>query len=219
MKKKIIALSLITTMIVCNSMTVWAADTWTGSDGTSTYNKKTDGNNADSVTGDNQGGIKNVTGTYDLGTATESYNVEIVWGNMTCKMKTTGSPTSSWDAENRWYVINDFPGWESTDTGTADKITVNNRSNVAVKATFSGTVDVESGSVLKDTYGITSGSLAFTGLDGNNALNLATYEGASSVPTASSTVSVVDAIMTKAPSLKNTEGIVLGTVTVTIAKQ
>ena len=215
MKKKVIALSLITAMVVCNSMTVWAADKWSGN---GSYTLGTE-DKADEKTADSNGGKKNVTGTYDLGNATKSYNVEIVWGDMTYQMKTTGSPTSSWNGEKRWYTITNFPGWESTAPGTADKITVNNRSNVAVKATFSGTVDVTDGSVLKDTYGITSGSLSFTGLDGNDALNLATYEGAASVPTASSTVSVVDAIMTKAPSLKNTTGITLGTVTVTIAEQ
>ena len=66
MKKKIIAISIITAMVVCNSMTVLAADKWSGDKNSTTYTIGTDGNNADTVVNSDEG-QKNVNGTYVVG--------------------------------------------------------------------------------------------------------------------------------------------------------
>ena len=59
MKKKLISLCIITSMVICNSMTVLAADTWTG-------NTYTQGGGTDSSTTTNgtDSGTKTITGTF-----------------------------------------------------------------------------------------------------------------------------------------------------------
>ena len=135
------------------------------------------------------------------------------------KVDNSTETKGTWNSEKKWYDITGFDGWVSTEAGTADKITVSNKSNVAIKATFSGNIECGTGTLLRDTYGVTSGSVAFSGLENGTVLNLPTYEGAADIPTKAGTVSVTDTIITKAPSLKNETGLKLGTVTVTIAKQ
>ena len=100
MKRKIIAIGLITSMVICNSMTVWAADKW---DTTNGYVKNDDGNettSADEVSGGydetpNDTGEKNVKATFDLGNVPDVYSVNITWGAMTFKPNTTLS--GSWN--------------------------------------------------------------------------------------------------------------------------
>ena len=221
MKKNILIAILIVSMILCSSMTVFAADTWKGpydDDSSNTGYQLGTTEKADVVTSDNNGGTKNVSGTYDLSdTQQDTYNVEIVWGALTYEMATSGSASGTWTVDEStgdgYYTITDFPGWVSTSQGTADKITVNNKSNVAITATLTGNI-----SVTDTKYVVNSGTVEFTNVSGNN-LNLASYEGASSVPTADSIVSISGAGLTKAPTLNNSTGLKLGTVTVTISKQ
>lgn len=147
MKKKIIAVSLITAMVVCNSMTVWAADTWNNQSGSSKYTVGTGGTDdgdrdastlPDDALTDVNSGQKDVKGSIDLGDATASYNVTISWGALTYS-KNKGSASSVWDSGSASYNITGSDSkWNATTSGTTDKITVTNKSNVPIKATFTG---------------------------------------------------------------------------------
>lgn len=88
MNKKLIALSLICTIVICNSITVWAADTWSGNGTTNSYTKEEGG--ADSST--NNSGTKTITGTFTKDKAA-TYSVDISWEPLKFEYK----GTLSWD--------------------------------------------------------------------------------------------------------------------------
>lgn len=193
MKKKIIALSLITSMIICNSMTVLADDitTWSG------------GNN---YTNDNN---RNVTATFGLDSITDTYEVEISWGSLV--FNPTGTLSASWappqGEEDGYFNVVGHTGWESA----GDTIIVTNKSNVDVKATFT-TSTANSNCAqyyfIKPTIGIIDNDLVvpspITASDGN--------------PNNKSTrVQINSGTITKAVDTE-THYITMGTVTVSLAK-
>lgn len=151
MKKKIIAISLITVMVICNSMTVWAADTWNGTyklgmeeddPGTAedeSVNPKAD--SGDRV--DNNSGVKDVTSNFEIVGAGESYCVEIYWGSMQfTAVPTSGKLTAVWNSDIAEYTVTNHTGSWSNDTG-ANLITVVNKSNVDITAKFNPVIDQE----------------------------------------------------------------------------
>jgi hypothetical protein len=128
-KKNLIAIALIIVMITCNSITVCASDTWTGNGSTNTYTKGTDeATSADSTNGTSSG-TKKVTATYTKA-QNSTYSVTITWGSMKYKydgaIKWNGETYDGDDTTQSWSV-----------TDEANKITVENRSDVKIKADFS----------------------------------------------------------------------------------
>ena len=226
MKKKIIAIGLITAMVVCNSMTVWAADTWTGpydaneEDDKKGYNIKTDGNNATRTVADDDGAInsgqKDVTGTINMNSAGASYSVTISQGALTYSKDSTNS-TSKWLSDSGKYQIEDGNAiWNATNSGTSDVIKVTNKSNVAVIATFKG----EMNSTMATNYGITDGSIK---IKSENYDDDAGYSKKLEASTDANGVSTTETVtvsgtVTQAEELSNSD-VTLGTVTVTISPE
>lgn len=125
MKKKIIAISLITAMVICNSVTVLAADTW---DDTG-YHQGTNGNNADSASGSS--GTKNVTATFQKAN-NATYSVTITWDDLSFKytdqLNWTGSSYNGTSAD-AWVTAAD-------PTKKMNKITITNTSDKEVYTSF-----------------------------------------------------------------------------------
>lgn len=210
MKKKIIAVSLITAMVVCNSMTVWAADEWRKHDSVTVYDNKNDGGNADRVVGSSDG-QKDVKGTINLASAGKSYVVTIAWGDLTYSKDSTGSK-STWKSETADYIIsNSNKVWNATTAGTTDIITVTNKSNAGIDVTFTGAIDP----TMTEAYGISDGAIKIDGTASKD-ISLVASTTADGV-TGTGTVTV-EGTVTKAKELTNS-GVVLGTVTVAISHQ
>lgn len=127
--KKLISLTTLTALIICNSTIAWA-DKWAGNGTTNTYTKETGG--ADTNTSNS--GTKNMTGTFTKSGPT--YDVTISWE----PLKFNYNSNMTWDGDS---YDGSAKQWESaTTTGSnMDVITVSNNSDVKVKADFSFTQD------------------------------------------------------------------------------
>ena len=125
MDKKILAISLIITMVICNSMTVWAADTWNGD----TYIKGS-GTDSSTTTNGTDSGTKTITGTFTKDSAT-TYEVNIIWGDLGY----TYDGLISWNGST--YDGNDSKtNWSADMPLLSDIIDIQNLSDKKVKATF-----------------------------------------------------------------------------------
>lgn len=126
-KKLIITLVLIITMIVCNSISAYAINEHNGNDeGTNTKETTWDGS---TYTGDSN--TQNVTATYTKAASSTCY-VTITWGSL--KYKYDGQ--ISWDGQGKYNGQDSVTTW-NVSSDEDKKITVDNRSDVKVKATFS----------------------------------------------------------------------------------
>lgn len=210
MKKKIIAIGLITTMIICNSMTVWAADTWGGAydEGGTGYVKGTGDDSATTNLGDT--GTKNVTSTFAITSAEDTISVNISWGSLAFSPQ--GELNGVWSADDGYYTIADgqHTGWIVAGEG-ADEITVTNNSDVNVATIFSHTID----DTFKNNYFIdpdaSNPSLSFT-TDSNLVYSRNNFTEEITTNEFINKVSV-NAIITKAPDT-NSNTVTLGTVTI-----
>ena len=217
MKKKIIAVSIITAMFVCNSMTVWAADTWSGTDtytkGTSEDDTNADRTNAQDSTIDKNSGEKDVTATFGISSAGTVRSVDISWGSLV--YEPTGTLTGTWSEQDGYYKVTGHTGWEPEDAdNNSDKIKITNRSNINITATFNPKID----SNFKANYFINSATPSFSLTDtsklvksSNNLLESESNEYTNTV--------TVSGIIDKAPNAQTADTkITLGTVTVTISE-
>lgn len=149
MKKKIIAIGLITTMVVSNSMMAWADTTITDNNGTDTHDVNGKYELSDSLKDLNNDGIPDVDednnnvadDTLDEGNdgtittpAGATYSVDITWGNMNFIYR---AGATSWDDEAHVYTEETDGAWEPETENVSNKITVKNNSNVGILATVS----------------------------------------------------------------------------------
>lgn len=210
MNKKIIAIALIIVMILCNSISVCADTTWNGSE----------------YSGDGQ--TKNVTATYTKAASSTCY-VTITWGSL--KYKYDGKIV--WDGEYGVYngtddgTINDDNDDEndtwSTSSDEDKKITIENRSDVSIQASCSFKKDTTyidvADSKLSATYMIND-------TDNVDTFTLGTAaDSGSGDRTKYAQVNIQGAPKGIKPVVGNqtvdleTEGIPVGTVTVTLSTQ
>lgn len=97
-----------------------------------------------------------VNGTYTNGTTSPTvYSVDVAWGAM--NFTYTASGTNSWDPATHTYTPSTDGSWSVDEN--ANKITLTNHSNAAVKAAF----------LFNPISGITG---SFTGVDENSAFTL-----------------------------------------------
>lgn len=207
-------------MVICNSMTVWAADSWKGN---GTYTKGTTGiddADRDSVDTsvdnpiDTNSGQKDVKGNITLTENGKTYNVTISWGSMEYNATPASGQTlkGTWNA-GAYYEVSGFGSWQPASAG-ANKITITNNSNAAISPWLDGTINCSEGDTLYADYGVTSGSITFGG-DGNNKLLDSAASTDANKDVVSEHIVNINAPITKSPNLSIT-GLVLGTVTVTL---
>ena len=191
MKKKVIAVSLITSMMLCNSMTVWAADTWSGDSSGTTYTRdESAADSSDTIIDSTKSGQKDVTATFGLGTQADSYSVDEV---------------------GEYKITNHTGGWSCADG--ANNIKVTNKSNVDITASFKTEINTASflnKYVATENHSTSKLTVANDSFNVDCALTSDSNEQIN-------TVGVV-ATITRAPDDKVND-VVLGTVTVTIAKK
>lgn len=122
--------------------------------------------------------FKNVFGTYQAGSATTVYSVDITWGNM--KFTYVDASDGEWNPLTHTYDGATTAGW-TCDEG-ANEITVTNHSNAAVGVTL--------------TYSATEGYAGISGTFDKNTLNLATADGTArdEAPTATATLTLRGAL-------------------------
>lgn len=136
-----------------------------------------------------------VKGTYVPGSAAETvYHVDITWGSM--EFTYTDASQGRWNPETHEYDGSVEAGW-SCDAG-ADTITVTNHSNAGIKATFA--------------YAAAEGFSAVSGRFDKTEITLD-----SAVGTAVANAPKDTAVLSLTGALpKNTSGVKIGTVTVTL---
>lgn len=214
MKKKIIAISLITSMVICNSMTVWAADTWDDSG----YHKDTDGNNATGIVEDNNNAAyKDVTASFDLTGVADSISVTITWGPMSYKPNTT--LTGEWKIAG-YFQVNGFNKWVPSVVDSVEvenKIKVENNSNKTVYAELRGEVlDSYKDNYIIDNDNKDSACMTFTSDSVTNYSSTVMRLGTvfdESYPNEKEIEVGVDAALEKSP-LDSISDLTIGTVTI-----
>lgn len=217
MKKKIIAISLITIIVICNSITVWAADRWSGN-GNYSVGGAGGTDNADRLDSTDVNGNsaqKDVKGTVSLTSSGTTYNVTIEWGSLAYNATPEEDKTliGTWNPAG-YYDVGNFGSWEPASAG-ANIITVTNNSNGNISSNLIGNIEVGEGSELYNKFGITQGVIGFLG-DGESEL---LDSAASTDP--EKDIQAVHLVEVQAPIIKSpellVENITLGTVTVRIA--
>lgn len=137
--------------------------------------------------------FQNVFGTYQAGSATTVYSVDITWGSM--EFTYVDASDGEWNPLTHTYDGATTAGW-TCDEG-ANEITVTNHSNAAVGVTL--------------TYSATEGYAGISGTFDKNTLNLATADGTArdEAPTATATLTLRGALASTV-----TEGAMIGQVIV-----
>lgn len=96
-----------------------------------------------------------VNGSYEgTGNLTDTYSVDIEWGEMTFTYKTTGDRT--WDPETHTYSVTETDGWEAA--GNTVKVT--NHSNLPVNVAFSFEKEANVNGTYAGTMSVTEKQLA-----------------------------------------------------------
>lgn len=123
MNKKIISISLILIMIVCNSMTVWAAE-----------------EGKEDIVTDMTDNSKqqDVTASFTMADSGEIYSVTIEWGAL--DYEPTETLTGKWNIAGYYEITNENVQWKASSEG-AGTIKVTNNSNVDIGAKLTGTID------------------------------------------------------------------------------
>lgn len=137
-----------------------------------------------------------VTGTYVPGSATDTiYRVDITWGSM--EFTYTDAAEGTWNPQEHKYDGATDAAWTCADG--ANKVTVTNHSNAAVKATLS--------------YSAATGFEAVSGSFDNATITLATAVGTAkdNAPTGSAMLTLTGAL-----PKNTTAGTTIGSVTVTL---
>lgn len=139
---------------------------------------------------------EDITATYVAGaTATPIYAIEISWGSLAFTYTAAGQGT--WDPDNLTYTGTSEAAWTCAEG--ANKVTVTNKSNVAVVATITDAVD--------STNGL---NVSFSWDDESLELESAVGKPANELPTATAALTVTGAIAA------TDTAVTIGTVTVTI---
>lgn len=122
--------------------------------------------------------FQNVFGTYQAGSATTVYSVDITWGSM--EFTYVDASDGEWNPLTHTYDGATTAGW-TCDEG-ANEITVTNHSNAAVGVTL--------------TYSATEGYADIRGTFDNSTLSLATAVGTArdEAPTATATLTLSGAL-------------------------
>lgn len=151
---------------------------------------------ASPITSEGGSDSANVKGTYTAGTAaTTVYSVDITWGSM--EFTYTDASQGTWNPETHAYDDIVAAKWSCVEG--ANKITVTNHSNAAVKAQFSYASESK--------YSEISGAFTNATLNLNSAVGTAFL----SAPSGSSTLSLTGEL--SSDTLASTK---IGTVTVTL---
>lgn len=142
-----------------------------------------------------------VMGSYNAGTTTDKYSVDVEWGEM--KFTYNEANSTVWDEASHEYKVTQAAGWSCADK--ANIVTVTNHSSKAVNVEF----------LFEKNADIDSNTSTYTGTFDNSTANLAPAVGTTveNAPKAAATLSLDG---TLAPEY--TSGIKLGTVTVKLTE-